>query len=279
VSRITVTAAVTVPLILLSWVRSFRELTIFTAIGVIVLVISIFVILIDGLRETTGEIIENTPLFLPIGKTLSFIGPATFCYTIHYCVLAMGAEGLVCVKNEKILYSDQSKIKKGREIVSEESKKLNPVSLHTKSSSLSDDNYDDKYDIFIVGDMNDEDETIKEDKNSDCGGDTQIMTSISKGNIDILNKNMNIDINMNMNMNVSVTDFPNEIINIHETVSEIPLFPQINETLSESPKRKLQSVLTDISNPLGTAYLLTSILNITFGGVGYAFYRESEIIR
>lgn len=272
-SRITVTAAVTVPLILLSWVRSFRELTIFTAIGVIVLVISIFVILIDGLRETTGEIIENTPLFLPIGKTLSFIGPATFCYTIHYCVLAMGAEGLVCVKNEKILYSEQSNIKKGRENVTEEMKKLNPVSLHTKSSSMSDDNYDDKYDNFIIADLNDEDEMIKEDKNSDCGDDTQIIKSISKGNIGMLNKNIN------MNMNISVTDIPNEILNIHKTVGEIPLFPQINETLSESPKRKLQSVLTDISNPLGTAYLLTSVLNITFGGVGYAFYRESEIIR
>jgi Transmembrane amino acid transporter protein len=279
VSRITVTAAVTVPLILLSWVRSFRELTIFTAIGVIVLAISIFVILIDGLRETTAEIIENTPLFLPIGKTLSFIGPATFCYTIHYCVLAMGAEGLVCVKNEKILYSDQSKTKKRRENITEEMKKLNPVSLHTKSSSLSDDAYDDKYDNFIVGDMNDEDEMIKEDKNSDCGDDTQIIKSISKGNIDILDKNTNINININIKNVKNVTEIPSEIINIHKTVSEIPLFPQINETQSESPKRKVQSVLTDISNPLGTAYLLTSILNITFGGVGYAFYRESEIIR
>ena len=154
-------------------------------------------------------------------------------------------------------------------------KKLNPVSLHTKSSSMSDDNYDDKYDNFIVGDMNDEDELIKEDKNSDCGDDTQIIKSISKGNIDTLNKTMNI----NMNMNKNVTDIPNEVMNIHKTVSEIPLFPQINETHSESPKRKLQSVLTDISNPLGTAHILTSILNITFGGVGYAFYRESEIIR
>lgn len=276
-SRITVTAAVTVPLILLSWVRSFRELTIFTAVGVIVLVISIFVILIDGLRETTGEIIENTPLFLPIGKTLSFIGPATFCYTIHYCVLAMGAEGLVCVKSEKILYSDQSKIKKGRENITVEMKKLNPVLLYTKSSSMSDDVYDDKYDNFIVADLTLEDEMIKEDKNRDCGNDNQIIKSSSKGNIDKLNKN--IIININMNMNMSVTEIPNEITNIHQIVNEIPLFPQINETHSESPKRKLQSVLTDISSPLGTAYLLTSILNITFGGVGYAFYRESEIIR
>ena len=275
-SRITVTAAVTVPLILLSWVRSFRELTIFTAVGVIVLVISIFVILIDGLRETTGEVIEKTPLFLPIGNALSFIGPATFCYTIHYCVLAMGAEGLVCVKNERILYSDQTKVKKGRENVSEEMKESNPV-LHTKSSSMSDDVYDGKYDNFIAADLNDEDEMVSEDKNSDCGNDDQIIKSVSKGNIDILNKNINV--NINMNMNKCITEIPNEIINIHETVSEIPLLPLINETHSQSPKRKLQSVLTDISNPLGTAYLLTSILNITFGGVGYAFYRESEIIR
>ena len=278
VSRVTVTAAVTVPLILLSWIRSFRELTIFTAIGVVGLIISIFVILIDGLRETTGEIIENTPLFLPIGKTLSFIGPATFCYTIHYCVLAMGAEGLVCVKNEKILYSDQSmkNLKKGRGNVSEEMKKLNSIP-HTISFNVNNDNDDDNFVNLISNDFNndneDENEKLKENRNRDNINlnDHQIAKNISNSRIDVLSTNKVA--------NICTVDTTHENITLHKIDTEIPFYPQITEALSESPKRKLQSVLTDISSPLGTAYLLTSVLNITFGGIGYAFYREAEIIR
>lgn len=278
VSRVTVTAAVTVPLILLSWIRSFRELTIFTAIGVIGLIISIFVILIDGLRETTGEIIENTPLFLPIGKTLSFIGPATFCYTIHYCVLAMGAEGLVCVKNEKILYSDQSmkNLKKGRVTVLEEMKKLNSIP-HTTSFNVNDENDDDdNFEKLIGTNCNDNengDEKIEGNRNRNNLNlnDHQIAKNISNSRIDVSSTNKDV--------NICTVDKVHENITLHKIDTEIPFYPHMNEALSESPKRKLQSVLTDISSPLGTAYLLTSILNITFGGVGYAFYREAEIIR
>jgi Transmembrane amino acid transporter protein len=97
--------AVTVPLVLLSWIRSFKELFFFTATGVIALVTAILIILADGMKNTTEEVVERTPLFLSLSSTLHFLGPATFCYTIHYCVLAIGAEGLVCVKNEKISYS------------------------------------------------------------------------------------------------------------------------------------------------------------------------------
>jgi Transmembrane amino acid transporter protein len=97
--------AVTVPLVLLSWIRSFKELFFFTATGVIALVTAILIILADGMKNTTEEVVERTPLFLSLNSTLHFLGPATFCYTIHYCVLAIGAECLVCVKNEKISYS------------------------------------------------------------------------------------------------------------------------------------------------------------------------------
>ena len=97
--------AVTVPLILLSWIRSFKELFFFTATGVIALITAIIIILADGMQNTTEEVVERTPLFLSLESTLHFLGPATFCYTIHYCVLAIGAEGLVCVKNERICYS------------------------------------------------------------------------------------------------------------------------------------------------------------------------------
>lgn len=240
---------------------------------------SIFVILIDGLRETTGEIIENTPLFLPIGKTLSFIGPATFCYTIHYCVLAMGAEGLVCVKNEKILYFDQSmkNLKKGRGSVSEEMKKLNSIP-HTTSFIVNNDNDDDDNFENLIGtdciDNEDEGEKIKENRsrNNLNLNDHQISKNISNSRIDVLSTNNDV-------VNICTVDKTHENITLHKIDAEIPFYPQITEAQSESPKRKLQSVLTDISSPLGTAYLLTSILNITFGGVGYAFYREAEIIR
>jgi hypothetical protein len=41
----------------------------------------------------SGDIID-IPLFSPLPNTLKFLGPATFLFTIHYCVLSMGAEVL-----------------------------------------------------------------------------------------------------------------------------------------------------------------------------------------
>jgi hypothetical protein len=145
---------VTVPLVLLSWVRSFKELFFFTATGVIALVTATLIILADGMKNTTEGVVERTPLFLSLNSTLHFLGPATFCYTIHYCVLAIGAEGLVCVKNEKISYSpvcggdgdgDGDRIKDVRFTAQTESENRNNIQLvsYNKIQSNEEDDDDD----------------------------------------------------------------------------------------------------------------------------------------
>jgi hypothetical protein len=84
---------VTIPLILLSWVRSFRNLAVFTFISVISIILAVFTIIYDGSGKMMGSI-DDVPLFLPMDSTLQFLGPATFLFTIHYCVLSMGSENL-----------------------------------------------------------------------------------------------------------------------------------------------------------------------------------------
>lgn len=93
------------PLILLSWIRSFHELTIFTIIGIISIIGSICAISVDGYSFLSSTILKETPLFLPFNNTLTFLGPATFCYTIHYTVLAIGAEALASSKNNHAIQS------------------------------------------------------------------------------------------------------------------------------------------------------------------------------
>lgn len=88
----TVILIATIPLIALSWARSFRELTTFTVLGVFSLVVAVIVILIDGSQKLDGHF-HDIPLFQP-ETALNFLGPATFLFTIHYCTLAMGAEAL-----------------------------------------------------------------------------------------------------------------------------------------------------------------------------------------
>lgn len=85
----------TVPIILLSWIRSFRELTIFTIFGVIALVIAIIVILYDGSQHMfhSHMSLDNVPMF-DFNSASNFLGPATFLFTIHYFTLSMGAETL-----------------------------------------------------------------------------------------------------------------------------------------------------------------------------------------
>lgn len=84
---------VTGPLILLSWVRSFRNLSYFTIISVLAMILAVFAIIFDGSSKMKGSA-SDVPLFLPLHSTLQFLGPATFLFTIHYCVLSMGAESL-----------------------------------------------------------------------------------------------------------------------------------------------------------------------------------------
>ena len=79
------------PLTLLSWIRSFRDMTIFTIIGVVAIILSVAAILYDGYNSP--NIGEYAPLI--VTKTsFNFLGPATFLFTIHYCVLSMGAENM-----------------------------------------------------------------------------------------------------------------------------------------------------------------------------------------
>lgn len=90
----TVILIATIPLILLSWIRSFRELTVFTVFGVASLIVAVIVILLDGSSKfDTDHVLTDLPLF-ESSTVMNFIGPATFLFTIHYCILAMGAEAL-----------------------------------------------------------------------------------------------------------------------------------------------------------------------------------------
>eukprot|EP01036_Dinobryon_divergens_P031566 gene31566-40991_t len=94
-----------VPLILLSWIRSFQELAVITVFGVIALYTAIAAIVYDGSlqyfdhRPTSsprigpGTTTNDIPLFVP-QTILTFLGPATFLFTIHYCILSMGSEYL-----------------------------------------------------------------------------------------------------------------------------------------------------------------------------------------
>lgn len=85
------------PLILLSWIRSFRELTFFTLFGSIAILFSIFILLIDGYLQYSSDPLSvyqfnGVSIFLP--QSIEFIGPVTFLFTIHYIVLSMGKEVL-----------------------------------------------------------------------------------------------------------------------------------------------------------------------------------------
>lgn len=96
-----------IPLTLLSWIRSFRDLTIFTVIGVVAISVSIFAIIYDGTQSSNAlswrEDLDKVPLFLP-STIFNMLGPSTFMFTIHYCILSMGQEAL----KESRLTSDVS---------------------------------------------------------------------------------------------------------------------------------------------------------------------------
>lgn len=83
----------TIPLILLSWIRSFKNLTVFTVTSVVAIVLAVIAIIYDGTVRMKGPV-EDTPMITSVPSTLRFLGPATFLFTIHYCVLSMGAETL-----------------------------------------------------------------------------------------------------------------------------------------------------------------------------------------
>lgn len=111
VSHLQATLTVGVPLILLSWIRTYKELAIFTLIGVCSIITSVFVIVWDGYMHYHEQNSDHTgsnssdassdttpllvlPLLLP-HTMMQFVGPATFIFTLHYCILAMGSEMLL----------------------------------------------------------------------------------------------------------------------------------------------------------------------------------------
>jgi hypothetical protein len=83
----------TLPMIFLSWIRSFKDLAIFTIFGVLAMVSSIGLIIYEGL-ETINPDRLDIKIFVP-SASLGFLGNATFLFTIHYCALSMGAEDLL----------------------------------------------------------------------------------------------------------------------------------------------------------------------------------------
>lgn len=94
--------AASFPLTILSWIRSFRDMTIFTIIGVIAIILSIGAILFDGYNKPNAG--DYAPLVVT-HTSLNYLGPATFLFTIHYCVLSMGAEDM---NNDVLVTEDLS---------------------------------------------------------------------------------------------------------------------------------------------------------------------------
>ena len=127
------TTAVTisiVPLVLLSWIRSFQELTVFTVAAVLAILAAIVMVVIDGQQtmKQTGLGLASTPAFTSLPSSLNYLGPATFTFTIHYCVLSMGAEGLTNDK-ELIVVSQQSNRQRTGDELTEEGRTDSEVDL------------------------------------------------------------------------------------------------------------------------------------------------------
>jgi len=66
-------------------------------------VASIIALFADGMDHIIGDW-TSVPLFIP-SKAPNFLGPSTFLFTIHYCILSMGAEFLQS-KRSMLLHND-----------------------------------------------------------------------------------------------------------------------------------------------------------------------------
>jgi len=86
-----------IALIFLSFIRSFRDLSIFTTIGVIANLSSFVAVFVMGttLDSSTYEIV-----YFRVYPTMIFVGSATFMFGIHYCIVSMGAEILTRYKEK-----------------------------------------------------------------------------------------------------------------------------------------------------------------------------------
>lgn len=94
------TAIASVALILLSWIRSFSELSTFTTIGVAANLASFVAVFAigAGLSSSKYEVV-----YFQLYSTMMFVGSATFMFGIHYCIVSMGAEIL---NRYKLKYRD-----------------------------------------------------------------------------------------------------------------------------------------------------------------------------
>lgn len=83
---------VLLPVILLSWIRSFNELTFFSIFGGISLIIASSVVLMYG-SDHFSEGLDGVPMIIP-STYFNFLGPSTFLFTVNYFVLSLGEEVL-----------------------------------------------------------------------------------------------------------------------------------------------------------------------------------------
>jgi hypothetical protein len=69
-----------IPLVLLSWIRSFKELTVATVFGVAATMLTVIIMIKDGSQYSHGP--ESIPLALP-HTMMYFAGSATFLFVSH----------------------------------------------------------------------------------------------------------------------------------------------------------------------------------------------------
>lgn len=94
-----------VPIILLSWIRSFNELTFFSIFGGISLIVASTVVLLYG-SENFSDGLNDVPLVIP-STYFNFLGPSTFLFTVNYFVLSLGEEVLTKRNQIEIDYENQ----------------------------------------------------------------------------------------------------------------------------------------------------------------------------
>jgi hypothetical protein len=102
----------TIPLVLLSWIRSFKELTVVTVFGVAATILTVVILMKDGSQYSHTHGSEPIPLVLP-ETMMRFAGSATFlckhtmyvCMYMYVCVCVyMWVCGYVCNEYSYLSY-------------------------------------------------------------------------------------------------------------------------------------------------------------------------------
>ena len=162
-------------------------------------------------------------------------------------MLAIGAEELENIKNENTPYSPMS---------GENTPEVTGESEHDK--------------ILI------DRETIHFDDNIESNNPTNDFQNalIMNGKIE---KNKEIEYSTSVTAEkFDIENFANKIQN-SSNINEKYEFKTIEEKVEKDVVK--MTAVSDITGPLGSAYIMTSLLNIFMGGTGYAFYRASVMIR